>query len=120
MGDKRREEKRKHPRMPVMIPVEYSDLTDFFVDYAVDISGGGMFIATGKDIEPGTRVEIKFFIPGCDSPFVATGKVVRKGSPPREVDGEDIPATGIGIQFDPLPEASREIVNRLWKENLSQ
>lgn len=119
MEDKGGEEKREHPRLPVMIPVEYSDLTDFFVDYAVDISRGGMFIATDKDIEPGTKVRIKFSIPGSDAGFAATGKVVRRGAAPRDTKAKEVPETGIGIQFDPLPEAGREIINELWRKSIS-
>ncbi len=118
MEDKGGQEKREHPRMPVMIPVEYSDLSDFFVDYAVDISKGGMFIATEKEVEPGATVEIKFSVPGIDATFAATGKVVRQGAAPEGVNDKGFPGTGIGIQFDPLPDASREIINRLWEESM--
>ena len=75
-------DRRAHPRMPVLIPVEYSNLSDFFVDYALDISHGGMFITTEREIEPGTEVEIKFALPEMEAAFVARGKVIRQGSAP--------------------------------------
>ena len=112
------EDRRAHPRMPIMIPVEYSNITDFFVDYALDISHGGMFIATEREIEPGTEVEIRFKLPELGSIFVAKGTVVRRGATPKLPHVENAPATGIGIKFHPLSPKSRNIIERLWRNKI--
>ncbi len=112
------DDRRSHPRLPVMIPVEYKKLSDFFVDYALDISHGGMFIATERNIEPGSEVEISFFVPELESTFVAKGKVTRQGSAPGSQLEETTPLVGIGIQFDPLPPESVEIIEQLWQNKI--
>jgi len=112
------EERRTHPRLPVLIPVEYSNVSDFFVDYALDISHGGMFIATDRDIEPGTDVEIRFNLPEIGSIFTAKGVVVRRGPTPKSALTENTPSEGIGIQFYPLSQESRKIVETLWEKNI--
>jgi uncharacterized protein (TIGR02266 family) len=109
--------RRTHPRLAVMIPVEYKDVSDFFVDYAVDISHGGMFIVTDREIEMGAEVEIKFKVPEFDSVFVAKGSVVRRGKAPPESSNK-APLNGVGIKFAPLPSESRQIIERLWESKI--
>ena len=100
MSESREKERRAHERIPVKIPVEYTDLVDFFVDYALDISRGGMFINTEKPLKTGTPVRVRFSIPEEKEPFEAGGIVVRiakaRGKPPHKKPG------GVGIKFDVL------------------
>jgi len=101
-----------------MIPVEYGSITDFFVDYALDISHGGMFIATNRDVEPGTEVEVRFELPEMGSIFAAKGTVIRRGAAPKSIEAENAPSSGIGIRFYPLSRESRSVIERLWKSKI--
>jgi len=114
------DDRRCHPRLPVMIPVEYKNLSDFFVDYALDISNGGMFIATERKIAPGTDVEICFTLHETGANFTAKGKVVRHGSAPQFQLEENTPLVGIGIQFDPLTSDSLEVIEQLWEKKIKE
>ena len=104
-------DRREHARLPVNLPVEYKKLEDFFVDYAVDISQGGMFIATETPMEVGASVNVKFIMPGENMHFEATGKVVR---------ATEEPDKGFGINFDPLSDEALSIIDRLWEAKMSE
>ena len=112
------DDRRAHPRLPLMIPVEYKNLAEFFVDYALDISHGGMFIATDRKVEPGTEVEVKFSLPEIEATFEAKGKVVRQGPTPKDYETKKAPTTGIGIEFYPLDQESKNIIEKLWMSKI--
>lgn len=116
-----KKDRRNHPRLPVSIPVEYNSLSDFFVDYAIDISHGGMFIATERNLDRGAPVEISFIVREIGETFTATGKVARiraAKSSPGSIDGTSM--AGIGIKFDPLPENSKSIIEKLWRRKIKE
>jgi len=43
---------------------------------AIDLSGGGLRVATASDISPGQAVVLRFTLPGADSEMLVRGKVV--------------------------------------------
>lgn len=104
-------ERRDHPRLAVRIPIEYKCLSDFFVDYAVNISHGGMFVATDKPVEVGTPVNVKFKLPEEEDSFEASGVVVRF---------EGKPDSGVGIKFNPLGSGARAAIERLWEKKMKE
>ena len=104
-------DRRKHPRMPVSVQVRYRNLDDFFYDYALNISHGGIFIKTRRPLEKGAEVEIEFEVPDTQSKFKTRGRVVRvifSG------DDEYEPA-GMGVAFDPLEESDKKMIDLLWQ-----
>lgn len=105
------DERRSHQRIPIKLPVEYKSLSDFFVDYALDISHGGMFVATEQAFDLGTPVSVRFNLPDAPGSFEATGVVVRYGKKPAE---------GVGINFDPLSENARAVIERLWEKKMKE
>lgn len=104
-------DRRAHPRIPVKLKVEYTSLTDFFVDYATDISHGGMFVSTERDLKVGKPVNVRFVLPGTKEVFEATGMVVRKS---------EKPTRGVGIKFDPLSNTAKALIEKLWQENIKE
>jgi len=104
-------ERRACPRLPICLPVEYKSASDFFVDYALDISHGGMFVATEEKIRVGTPVSVRFAIPEVREPFEARGVVVRT-----TID----PHAGVGIRFDPLSENARRVIEMLWSSKIRE
>ncbi len=57
------EDKRRQPRHPVILKVDYRDVNKFFTDFAENLSEGGMFIATRKPLPPGTTIVVEFMLP---------------------------------------------------------
>lgn len=80
-------EKRKHPRKPCSIIVDYATQDKAFRDYIRDISKGGVFIETSNFFSAGQEFIMTFSIPNQDKPFMFIGEVVR-------TDGR-----GVGVKF---------------------
>ena len=95
--------------MPLVIRVDYATVDEVFTDLTENFNEGGMFIQTGKKHAPGTPVRMEFTLPGSPDPVRVTGKVVwvRESSP-----GADGPP-GIGVQFDALPPATKDQIDRI-------
>ena len=95
MGEQDSSDRRRHPRGPIELKVEYKRVNTFFADFTKNISKGGTFIKTTKPLDIGTEFIFKLFVPALDEPLALRGKVqsvVPVGSP----DG-DVP--GMGIEF---------------------
>jgi len=104
--------RRKYQRRPISMLVKYRSLDSFFNDYAINISHGGMFIKTRRPLPRGSEVEIEFELAGMTRTFKTAGRVVRVIFPGED---EDEPA-GMGIEFKPLSEADKALVDALWLE----
>ncbi len=75
----------------------YSD-TNFYTGYSLDLSEGGIFVAT-YNLEPiGTEIELDFTLPGGFE-VMATGGVRWLRDP---IEAEDDVTPGMGIQFQAL------------------
>ena len=109
-------ERRKHPRMDVRIEISYQHLDDFFYDYAINLSRGGMFIRTANPIETGTDLKIKFTIPGQKETISTAGKVVRVVNP----DDPHGAAPGMGIEFKALAARDLELINLIWDKQIKK
>jgi uncharacterized protein (TIGR02266 family) len=85
-------DQRKHVRMPVRLIVEYDDADDFIGDYTENLSAGGTFIHTTRELEHGTTIELVLQFPGLLQPIKLAGVVrwSRGGKQP-----------GVGLEFLP-------------------
>ena len=86
-------EKRKSDREAVTLFVEYEGADDLVGDYTENLSGGGTFVATNRQLPVGTKVQLVLGFPGLLSPLAIEGTVRWT----RDGDGE----SGAGIEFDP-------------------
>ena len=130
MVEDRQADRRKAPRAPIELKVEYKRLNSFFADYTRNISRGGTFIRTQKPLDIGTEFMFKLFIPTLGDPLELRGKVqwvVRPGEAGRDSgdggdDGDDEQDPGMGIGFVYGSEADRHriesIVERLMVDSL--
>ena len=109
MAHKRVMERRRAPRMPLVVRVAYTTVDEVFTDLTENFNEGGMFIQTAKKHAPGTPVRMEFTLPGSSERVRVGGKVVwvRDDSP-----GADGPP-GIGVQFDTLPAGTKDQINRI-------
>lgn len=92
------EEKRRDSREPVTLFVEYDGADDLVGDFTENLSSGGTFVATNRDLPIGTRVNLVLSFPGLLEPIAIEGTVRWK----RETGGAEGDA-GAGIEFEPGP-----------------
>lgn len=91
-------EQRKHPRTPVRLIVDYEDADDFIGDYTDNLSTGGTFIHTSRELENDTTIHLVLSFPGLLQPITVEGVVrwSRGGKQP-----------GVGIEFLPGPDRDK-------------
>jgi uncharacterized protein (TIGR02266 family) len=90
---------RRNGRVRMHTSIDMRSDSNFFTGFSMDISEGGVFIATVDAVSPGTQVELDFTLPG-GKPMKVTGVVrwVRESNPRMP---ELMP--GVGVQFTALP-----------------
>lgn len=98
------DDKRKSDRAPVTLFVEYEGADDLVGDYTENLSSGGTFVATNRELPVGTNIKLVLSFPGLLEPIAIEGTVrwTRGAASASDVlaDGEE---PGAGIQFAPGP-----------------
>lgn len=108
---------RAHPRraparIPMRADISLQSESNFFVGFSVNLSDGGIFLATEQDLPIGTEVELEFSLPGAEK--LKLQGVVRWR---REVDPHAPYITpGIGVQFVKVTEEVQEAIRRFVAE----
>lgn len=102
-------ERRRSPRLPVVVRVEYATVDSLFSEFSQNINEGGVFIETDQPLAVGERVQLSFQLPGSARPIKVAGRVAR-------VATEGVQAPGMGIEFDCLDHEAREAINQLVRE----
>lgn len=93
-------DQRAHPRSPIVVrEARCIAGMDVFFGYALNISRGGVFIATPKQRAPGAEYEIQFRLPGLDRAFRCKAQVVWV----RRFRQESSKPPGFGLKFLDLP-----------------
>ena len=88
MGDR-----RSYEREPLTLKVEYPEAGDLLHDYTENISRGGTFILTQRELPVGVAVRIELSFPGLLEPIQLHGAVrwTRAGGADEQ---------GVGVEFD--------------------
>lgn len=111
------ESKREHPRIEIILKVEYDSSEGFLADYANNASSGGIFIATNRNFTVGDKLSFDISFPGLLKPIRCSGQVRWHRPPVRAT--EETPA-GIGVAFEFKSEEHRrqiqELVDKLSQE----
>ncbi|HEU0034228.1 MAG TPA: response regulator [Kofleriaceae bacterium] len=91
------EEKRRDVREPVVLFVEYEGADDLVGDFTENLSSGGTFVATNRELPIGTQVQLVLSFPGLLEPIAIEGTVrwTRVGG--------NVGDAGAGIEFAPGP-----------------
>jgi type IV pilus assembly protein PilZ len=116
MDDASQPERRRAPRAPIRLKVEYRRLNGFFADYTRNLSAGGTFIHTDRPLPVGTVFEFQLFVPHLDEPLDVRGEVswiveVAQAAGEQEA--------GMGIRFlDEGSDLLDRTVERLMVESL--
>jgi uncharacterized protein (TIGR02266 family) len=82
-----RKEKRRDPRVPLVLRVDYPGSPEAVRDATENLSAGGLFIRTDRDLAEGERLLLQVGFPGLLDAFEVQVEVVRrrpasKDSPP--------------------------------------
>src|SRR3954464_14522853 len=88
-------DKRRDTREPVTLFVEYEGADDLVGDFTENLSSGGTFVATHRDLPIQTRVQLVLSFPGLLEPISIEGTVRWKRDTGSEGDA------GAGIEFEP-------------------
>ncbi len=83
-------DKRHEVRAPVALVVDYTGAEDFLGDYTENLSRGGTFIHTSRDLTPGNQVQLVLSFPGLLLP-ISVEAIVRWRR-----EGEE---PGVGVEF---------------------
>jgi uncharacterized protein (TIGR02266 family) len=100
-------EKRRDDREPVTLFVEYEGAEDLLGDFTENLSSGGTFVATKRELPIGTRIQLCLGFPGLLESIQIEGVV-------RWTRGENEGA-GAGIEFaaGPARDALAQVIQRI-------
>ena len=106
-NDEEATEKRRDDREPVTLCVEYDGVDDLLGDYTENLSTGGTFVATNRELPIGTKIHLVLGFPGLLEPINIEGIV-------RWTRGE-LEGSGAGIQFaeGPARDQLAQIIQRI-------
>lgn len=100
--------RRAFRRYETRFAVRFSTVQDFVLEYAANISAGGVFVHTPEPPPLKTVVSIEMQLPGADAPVPAKGIVVHRVSADEAAQRGTLP--GMGVQF---VEANDEFRDRI-------
>ncbi|WP_342377705.1 TIGR02266 family protein [Myxococcus stipitatus] len=100
-------EARRNGRVRMHTSIDMRSDSNFFTGFSMDISEGGVFIATVDAVPRGTQVELDFTLPG-GRPMKVTG-VVRWVREANSRTPELMP--GVGVQFTGLPHEVASVIS---------
>lgn len=108
-----RTEKRRDPRVPLVLRVDYPGSSQLFRDATENLSASGLFIRTDRDLAQGERVPLVVSFPGLLDPFEIEVEVVRRRPP-----GTDGPQ-GVAVRIPQDREEDRRKLARLAEQALA-
>src|SRR5512138_3357121 len=89
-------DKRRDPRVPLVLRVEYPGTQAAVRDATENLSAGGLFIRTDRDLKEGDRLPLHVGFPGLLAPFEVEVEVVRRRPPSKDGPG----GVAVKIPFD--------------------
>ncbi len=88
--------RRGSPRMVLGIPIQYRVANTIAAALTLNLSHGGVGIRTTSPIEAGTRLRLRFRLPGTNADLEAEGRVAWSH-----------PRVGMGVQFETVDAAAQ-------------
>ncbi len=103
-------EKRRHPRAPlnVLVQFRFDTFDEFLAEYSMNISPGGIFICTEEPREEGAIIYLQFALRDGSKLIEGMGKVVRV-NPPGNARGP----SGMGIEFTNFDDESMALISEI-------
>lgn len=88
---------RAFPRYNAQFAVRFASVQDFVLEYAANISAGGVFVATENPPALKSVVQVEMELPGGGGPVPARGMVVHRVT--KEEAASRGTQAGVGVQF---------------------
>jgi uncharacterized protein (TIGR02266 family) len=89
--------RRAFPRYNVRFAVRFATVQDFVLEYAANISAGGVFVHTENPPPLKTVVQVEMELPGGGDPVPARGMIVHRVTKQDAEQRATLP--GVGVQF---------------------
>jgi uncharacterized protein (TIGR02266 family) len=89
-------DRRRSPRVRVLLRVEYESREDLAADYVTDLADGGLFIRTDLDLAIGARIGLSLSFPGLLEPTVVDCVVRWRRTAAHATPHEPV---GVGVEF---------------------
>jgi type IV pilus assembly protein PilZ len=102
--------RRAFPRVETRFGVRFGNVQDFVLEYAANISAGGVFVQTENPPELHAVVTVIMELPDGGKPVEAKGVVVHR-VPPQDAKARNTPC-GAGVQFVDSSDEFRERIDR--------
>jgi uncharacterized protein (TIGR02266 family) len=107
------DEKRRTPREPVTLFVEYEGADDLVGDFTDNLSSGGTFVTTNRSLPVGTLVQLVLSFPGLLEPIAIEGTVRWT----RGASASGDPGAGIEFAAGPAREVLAGVVERIRRRD---
>lgn len=110
MSEQDNDERRRHPRTPLSILVQFrfNTFEEFLAEYSVNLSPGGMFIRTDEPKEEGSVIYLQFTLKDGSRLIEGMGRVVRVNPP-----GVKDRVAGMGIEFVNFDDDSMALIQEI-------
>lgn len=83
-------------RVPYVVEVTFTSEHNFWTGFTQDLSSGGVFMATPKEVPVGTIVQFELRLPDTGTPWMVRGEV--RWNRAQGAAGADSPP-GVGVRF---------------------
>jgi uncharacterized protein (TIGR02266 family) len=101
--------RRTFPRYKAQFAVRFATVQDFVLEYAANISAGGVFVHTEQPPPLKTVVQVEMELPGNRDPVPARGLVVHRVTKQDAEQKGTLP--GVGVQFMDADDAFRQRID---------
>jgi uncharacterized protein (TIGR02266 family) len=109
-------DRRKSLRVPAKLRVSFTDLGELKASLMINLSRGGVFVATDRPAEIGTRLELRLHIEESGEEIDVPAAVVFRNVGPNLGSGQ----SGMGLRFlEMKPEVARKI-QALYERKLEE
>ena len=102
--------RRSFPRHRSRFVVRFDSVQDFVLEYAANISAGGVFVATEFPPPMDSVISVTLELPGEAQPVIARAQVVHRVSAEEAAKGGG--QAGAGVQFIDADDSFREGIDR--------
>lgn len=102
-------EARRAARSSLALEVQYHSQGSFLLSYSRNLSKGGLFLETNELLPEGTKLAVKFKVPGIKDTVETMAQVMWV----RRADSEAGLPNGLGLQFEQLEEHIGEVIDQL-------
>ncbi len=95
--------RRKHPRIALSVEIDLASESHFFSGLSGDVSEGGVFVETYRNIPVGSEVALDFALPN--------GTIHAHGEVKWHRNKSDTSPPGLGVEFEGLSDEQQKVIS---------